>query len=197
MSQPETLPVEMPPGVALGPAALERLYERSKPCRDCRAAKWRLCKWERAHGYVVELHCQGCGRAGGRPFPKNEHPGWMNYPEPDLSIKKIWDAEQREAADQILKEAREAQRADYSEWLNSSLEWKKLRKRVLLRARNLCEACLEAQASEVHHLTYDLGLLPPAFYLVAICRPCHERMKKPGDPWTPRWVVKTDGDDAP
>ena len=46
----------------------------------------------------------------------------------------------------------------------------------MARADNLCEACLARPASDVHHLTYDLGRLPPAWELRAVCRACHDRL---------------------
>jgi hypothetical protein len=44
------------------------------------------------------------------------------------------------------------------------------------RAGGACEACLDAPAQQVHHLTYDFGKLPPAWELRAVCRGCHERL---------------------
>ena len=64
----------------------------------------------------------------------------------------------------------------YHQWLLGSPEWADLRQRVLERANYLCEACLLNGTDDVHHLTYDLGLLPPAWELRAVCRECHERL---------------------
>jgi 5-methylcytosine-specific restriction endonuclease McrA len=60
-------------------------------------------------------------------------------------------------------------------------EWRVMRLRVLKRAQNLCESCLEAAATEVHHVTYENGLMPPAWLLRAVCTLCHDRLHKPDE----------------
>lgn len=67
--------------------------------------------------------------------------------------------------------------ADYEEYLASS-KWARKRTAVLERDQDLCQACLNRQATEVHHLTYERIFDEPMFDLVAICRPCHERLHK-------------------
>ena len=48
--------------------------------------------------------------------------------------------------------------------------------KVMLRDKNICQACLTRQATDVHHLTYKHIYNEPLFDLVAICRPCHEKL---------------------
>lgn len=67
--------------------------------------------------------------------------------------------------------------ADYEEYLASD-KWARKRKAILERDKGLCQACLKRQATEVHHLTYERIFDEPMFDLVAICRPCHERLHK-------------------
>jgi hypothetical protein len=68
------------------------------------------------------------------------------------------------------RDEREERRAIYM----LSAEWARLRRIVFERARGICEACLEAEATEVHHTTYEHLFAEPAFDLRAVCRPCHE-----------------------
>ena len=63
----------------------------------------------------------------------------------------------------------------YEDYLRSA-EWEKRRQLVLNRDGNLCQACLENSANEVHHLTYDHIFHEFLFELVAVCRSCHERL---------------------
>jgi hypothetical protein len=62
--------------------------------------------------------------------------------------------------------------AAYSAYLLST-EWRALRGKVILRANGMCEGCLSAPATEVHHLTYKHIYKEFAFELVALCRTCH------------------------
>lgn len=55
-------------------------------------------------------------------------------------------------------------------------KWRAKREAVMRRDNNLCQACLSARASDVHHLTYDHLFDEPLFDLIAVCRPCHDRI---------------------
>ena len=65
-------------------------------------------------------------------------------------------------------------RETYNKYLSSDV-WKRRREKVILRAGGVCEGCLTAPASEVHHLTYRNIYREFAFELVALCRSCHAR----------------------
>ncbi|MFA6962735.1 MAG: hypothetical protein WC205_18410 [Opitutaceae bacterium] len=55
-------------------------------------------------------------------------------------------------------------------------EWRAKRKLVLERAQHLCEGCRTASAQEVHHTTYKHIGNEFLFELVAMCKPCHDRL---------------------
>lgn len=81
-----------------------------------------------------------------------------------LKNTKIYNDEQ-----QNNKIEREKKYADYLQ----SDKWKAIRLKVLKRDNNLCQGCLEATATDVHHITYaNLGdeLM---FELLSLCRDCH------------------------
>jgi 5-methylcytosine-specific restriction endonuclease McrA len=65
-------------------------------------------------------------------------------------------------------------RAQYKAYLQSR-EWRERRRLVLNRARGLCERCRRAQATQVHHLTYDHVGKEFLRELIAVCRNCHKR----------------------
>ena len=59
--------------------------------------------------------------------------------------------------------------------------WRKKRDIILRRDSFLCQSCLTARATEVHHLSYDYldydsPGSEPGFDLASICRDCHERI---------------------
>lgn len=78
---------------------------------------------------------------------------------------------------------REARRASYSAFTATDKDWHALRNKVMLRANWRCEACLNADARDVHHTTYNHGRLPPAWELKAVCRQCHARLHSETDEW--------------
>lgn len=65
-------------------------------------------------------------------------------------------------------------------WLNyhnvylKSIQWKEKRDQVLNRDNHLCQACLKARATEVHHLSYAHWQNEPLFELISVCHECHE-----------------------
>ena len=70
--------------------------------------------------------------------------------------------------------------AEYSRYLNSP-EWRQKRELVLRRDNHTCQSCLSAVATQVHHRSYefvDLAGNEPAFDLVAVCTPCHEKIEE-------------------
>lgn len=66
--------------------------------------------------------------------------------------------------------------ADYKEYL-ASQRWANIRRRVMRRARGMCEACQQCPATEVHHRSYCIAAMKgrAITYLVACCRDCHEK----------------------
>ena len=81
-------------------------------------------------------------------------------------------AEQREAQD-------ERWQAWYQEYLGTTA-WHNRRSLVLRRANGICEGCMEAHATEVHHLTYAHAGNEFLWELKAVCRDCHERFHERG-----------------
>jgi 5-methylcytosine-specific restriction endonuclease McrA len=65
-------------------------------------------------------------------------------------------------------------RAQYMAYLQSR-EWRERRRLVLQRARGFCERCRKAQATQVHHLTYEHVGNEFLKELVAVCCRCHKR----------------------
>jgi len=80
-----------------------------------------------------------------------------------------------------LEQAREAShQKEYDAYLLSG-KWAEKRRKVLKRAGGLCEGCREREAEQIHHLTYRHIYDEFLFELVALCRPCHDRIHEDGE----------------
>lgn len=77
-------------------------------------------------------------------------------------------------------------RKAYHAYLKSP-EWRAKRDMVLLRANKKCECCGEADAWQVHHLSYRYKFREPLWDLKAVCDACHVAMTALDN--TPRPIV--------
>lgn len=84
-------------------------------------------------------------------------------------------------AEEAAERAQEGNRLAYDDYLRSDA-WRRLRARVLQRAKGTCEGCLERAAEHVHHLTYEHIGNEFAFELRALCEPCHHRIHEKAQP---------------
>lgn len=141
----------------------------------------------------VYLQCDACGRAIGSAMSRKDHPRWQDYPVWDDTLIDCYN-QQTKARSVALREAMHAdmartqeshaeRAAEYAEWCRTSPEWKYISEKVAWRSRGWCEACLNASATQVHHLTYEFGKLPPAWHLKAVCSECHTRLHTFDDYW--------------
>lgn len=64
----------------------------------------------------------------------------------------------------------ELEKADYY----SSNYWRNhIRTRIISRDHNLCQGCLNAPVSDIHHRSYDNWRNEWMWELIGLCRPCH------------------------
>lgn len=93
-------------------------------------------------------------------------------------VKSFWNkVSDKRAQQQALEQQK--RKHQYNAYLNSPV-WKAKRLLVLKRDNYLCQCCLDAYAIQVHHKSYqfvDLKGNEPAFDLVAICVPCHDKIE--------------------
>jgi len=173
----------------MSPTMLERIRPvLDEPCSGYRCGGGEAQFTRRRIGAAVTIHlqCQSCGKSLTGALRRAEFYTWQDFPAWDEEIRTTWDEGQRaqhiEYAQDInaARERRAAdaavRRAEYSRWLLTSPEWRTLRDRVWRRAGGTCEACLANRAGDIHHVTYALGRLPPAWELRAVCRQCHDRL---------------------
>lgn len=127
------------------------------------------------------LQCLKCGRPDGSAQKTDLN---FNVPQWDDALVSHLDQEIKNRREEIYQTALERTSnlqvegyADYAEYLASE-EWAVKRRKVFQRDGNRCQACLENDATEVHHLTYDRIFKEPMFDLVSICRQCHETLHR-------------------
>nr|WP_294560307.1 hypothetical protein [uncultured Rhodopila sp.] len=61
-------------------------------------------------------------------------------------------------------------------WLESET-WKQIKSKVLARDKNLCQSCLERNATEVFLDTLMFGAAPPLWMMHAVCSMCAPRLR--------------------
>lgn len=149
---------------------------------DCKRTELRI-KITANGGPMCKDQCLDCGAPVGNAVPKQpDLPKWEidRYDAYLEERKKAREAIQSKfirlqtEADAKLSEKSEDLRAEYAAYRRTA-KWQTKRSKVMRRANGLCEGCLEAPATVVHHMTYaNIGdeLL---FQLVALCHPCHAR----------------------
>jgi hypothetical protein len=126
--------------------------------------------------WQVSGQCRECGRAHATHIRNSDHPDRAGYPLFDAELDDRWLTAHWAEISAEREAEPEARRSEYAAWLQTSPEWRELRRRALDRDHGLCTACLTAPAVDVHHKTYELGRLPPAYELASICRQCHKRL---------------------
>lgn len=152
---------------------------------------------------TVEAQCDRCFESVSGAMTRGEHAAWQAYPEWDEQARtEFREAQERtwalarqaraqlaeqgiQASTTALREKREA----YRGWTADDPDWKRLAGLVRKRAAGTCEACLSGPVEAIHHVSYHLGKLPPAFLLRGVCRGCHDRLhadrRGERDEWCP------------
>jgi hypothetical protein len=90
----------------------------------------------------------------------------------DDTLELEWRKAKSKEYDEVRERFREMRVDNYGEYLASDT-WAKKRAKVMKRAGDVCEGCLERAATEVHHLSYEHIGNEFLFELVAVCETCH------------------------
>jgi 5-methylcytosine-specific restriction endonuclease McrA len=106
-------------------------------------------------------------------------------PEVDKDMLRAWnaheDAKWRELNAAWEEQQRKRDEQDAAWWANynnylQSAAWRELRPRIFRRAGGICEGCRQAEATQVHHLSYKNVTNEFLWELVAVCDDCHARV---------------------
>lgn len=128
----------------------------------------------------IRPQCLVCGKEAGPSVAKSSVDGSALKPFDD-ELPKIY-KERRHSEEEDIRQrhlriearAKVAQSIEYEQYRKTP-KWAGLRRKVLTRAKHICEGCGDKPATEVHHLTYEHIFDEFLFELVALCRECHER----------------------
>ena len=144
--------------------------------QQCEHAQTEL-RARRIHGGGIQYRrqCLRCGGSASNAISHTEVPVFP--PMWDDALASRWDEQRSEYWRQQRAEF-ERGRADrktaYHEYLLTP-EWKERRSAVLRRDRFICQGCLEARATEVHHRSYRSVFSELLFDLVSVCKECHTK----------------------
>lgn len=139
----------------------------------------------------VRNQCQNCGDVGANSLGGYTKEQRENLPPLDQAKREErqnkWGEMVKSFWNKVSEKRSDKQALGKQQWMHqynaylSSPAWKEKRLAVLKRDEYLCQCCLNAYATQVHHKSYqfvDLKGNEPAFDLVAICVPCHEKIEE-------------------
>ena len=140
---------------------------------------------------MIRAQCVHCGEIVGAAIKKE------NFSESEIAALPQWDDEQKgrhwgrfqeewkKIEDGAHQQALAQFRKQYEAYRKTDA-WKRRCELVMLRAQGICEGCRTSRATEVHHVSYEHCGEEFLFELVAICRPCHDRVHATGAVSYPR-----------
>jgi hypothetical protein len=149
---------------------------------DCSHEREAICEVTYASGTKhYRRQCQTCGAKLGTPLAKSKVETHDLVPfQPNL--QEQYQAERSKERAGIVQKHIDLQKklsgefsAAYKDHLKSEF-WKKTRIKVINRAGGLCEGCLEREATDIHHQTYEHLGYEFMFELLAVCDSCHRRL---------------------
>lgn len=142
----------------------------------------------------VKEQCKNCGNVRPNAIGGYDKDARQKLPEMDINAREqrqeLYSKQYQEFYKQVneKRNKKDVSRRDqirnnwfknYNNYLDSPT-WREKRALVLRRDGNLCQCCLKNTATQVHHKSYefvDLQGSEPAFDLVAICTPCHDKIE--------------------
>lgn len=131
----------------------------------------------------VKNQCNNCGDVTGNAIGGITKEKRDILPVLNTELRDSYHTKKYQKKSEIYKKFSEQKKGawfvDYTDYLKSP-QWEEKRLLVLKRDKYLCQCCLDAYATQVHHKSYefvDLKGSEPAFDLVAICKPCHDKIE--------------------
>lgn len=144
---------------------------------ECKNHNLVFVKKKKINGtWLINKQCLSCGEKDSKAYSHKNH----NIPAMPDCNEELFEMFWKSRNESEYKKHLEKRKSERTEWfeevhnpyLNSD-KWKSKRLKVLKRDNNLCQACLERPATEVHHLSYRHYKNEPLFDLTSLCNPCH------------------------
>ncbi len=130
---------------------------------------------------TLRFQCTDCGCLFGSSAPM--HLANSKTPDVDMVALGFYLQARQEFYEQRRAKLHEEAENQRQEWLENthspylqSSTWREKRHLVLQRAGWKCEGCGINKAAHVHHLSYAHHGNEFLFELVAVCKPCHNRI---------------------
>lgn len=157
----------------------------------CTKPHFEVRKYIISNGTIqVRNQCINCGFVDGRSlggFSKEQRESMVEIDAEKRitrdnkisNLRRVSFENVRVLRERKIKNNSEDYRANYLQ----SPEWKEKRRLVLIRDKFICQSCRRNNATDAHHLTYEMIYNEPLFHLIAVCRNCHqaiEEVKKNG-----------------
>jgi 5-methylcytosine-specific restriction endonuclease McrA len=171
------------------PSHYERIVAEVEAAYFCNHDRMSVVYKRSAAGAQIFRHqCEVCGELLSQQVPRSRLT--------DQEAATAWPAD-TERSDQRKQQMRDEISRRYAQFLSQNLyarqkaefwakydaymessEWRVKRSKVLERSGGMCEGCGDRFADHVHHLTYERLGDEMLFDLVAVCKPCHEKIHK-------------------
>jgi len=126
--------------------------------------------------------CLTCGASTTSALPHADIANAHHCRPWDDELAAEWGRRRRIQAHEIALQVQQERLAEMQNGYHAYLatpEWRGRADAVLARDDRRCQACYPGctgRATQVHHRTYDNIYNEPLFDLVAVCKPCHERL---------------------
>ena len=124
----------------------------------------------------LAVQCLVCGSRVGRNWLPQEGVDLSQVQPWDDQLEQQWAKQSQTDALSRRRQERIQRHTEYERYLSESDNWWATREKVMRRDNRWCQACLDADATQVHHRTYEHIFDELMWELVAVCRPCHERL---------------------
>jgi len=126
---------------------------------------------DRPHAVRQCLRC-GANRGG---VSRATVPQFDTLPAYDETKQAAYESEMRNEVERRALAGSGERKQSYLDYLLTP-RWRALRSLVLARDNHLCQCCLTATATEVHHTTYAHRGAERAWELQSCCHDCHLRI---------------------
>ena len=123
-------------------------------------------------GIQYRQQCLRCGQSVGNAVSHAQVQ--VLPPEWDELLHPKWQESRRALSEQRRLKDSQSRRDEYQRYL-ATPQWRARRDKVLQREGFVCQGCLSARATEVHHKNYEHIGAELLFDLVAVCAECHRR----------------------
>ncbi len=156
---------------------------------EAERAKWLPCahlntsprrKWKNVKGKAqpyFKFQCLDCGKAMSSQLSFAFIEGFIAAGQAVEEWDREADDRQAEQAIQFYQHVRDEKHASwwrqYERYLSSD-EWQQRRREVFARSCGICERCHDAEATQVHHLSYEHVGCENLAELLAVCVSCHD-----------------------